>query len=58
MLRIPRRSTSIPISGQHEEDVYYVRVFPRGGGGLADTNTYRRRTTPTADSDGFAHGDG
>ena len=36
-----------PTSGQHEEDVYYVRVFPGGGGGTP-TPTPTASPTPTA----------
>jgi hypothetical protein len=36
-----------PNSGQHEEDVYYVRVFPGGGGGTP-TPTPTASPTPTA----------
>ena len=36
-----------PNNGQHEEDVYYVRVFPGGGGGTP-TPTPTASPTPTA----------
>src|SRR5207249_1412847 len=36
-----------PINGQHEEDVYYVRVFP-GGQGPTPTPTATASPTPTA----------
>ena len=36
-----------PTSGQHEEDVYYVRVFP-GGQGPSPTPTATASPTPTA----------
>lgn len=36
-----------PTSGQHEEDVYFVRVFPGGGGGTP-TPTPTASPTPTA----------
>ena len=34
--------------GQHEEDVYYVRVFPTGGGTPTPTPTATATATPTA----------
>jgi hypothetical protein len=34
--------------GQHEEDVYYVRVFPSGGGTPTPTPTATATSTPTA----------
>jgi hypothetical protein len=34
--------------GQHEEDVYYVRVFPSGGGTPTPTPTASATSTPTA----------
>src|SRR5262249_24322698 len=34
--------------GQHEEDVYYVRVFPSGGGTPTPTPTANATSTPTA----------
>src|SRR6516225_1812746 len=37
-----------PTSGQHEEDVYYVRVFPSGGGTPTPTPTATATATPTA----------
>jgi hypothetical protein len=37
-----------PTSGQHEEDVYYVRVFPSGGGTPTPTPTASPTPTPTA----------
>ena len=39
MSLIPPRSISIRVANQHEEDVYYVRVFPGGRGSYADTYT-------------------
>ena len=44
-----------PSRNQHEEDVYYVRVFPSGGGTPTPTPT----ATPTStdyNTHGFAHG--
>ena len=37
-----------PTSGQHEEDVYYVRVFPTGGGTPTPTPTVSPTPTATA----------
>ena len=37
-----------PSRGQHEQDVYYVRVFPSGGGTPTPTPTATATTTPTA----------
>ena len=37
-----------PSRGQHEEDVYYVRVFPSGGGTPTPTPTASATSTPTA----------
>ena len=37
-----------PNRGQHEEDVYYVRVFPSGGGTPTPTPTASPTATPTA----------
>jgi hypothetical protein len=37
-----------PSRGQHEEDVYYVRVFPSGGGTPTPTPTASPTPTPTA----------
>src|SRR5205807_7245596 len=37
-----------PNRGQHEEDVYYVRVFPTGGGTPTPTPTASPTSTPTA----------
>ena len=37
-----------PSRGQHEEDVYYVRVFPSGGGTPTPTPTASPTATPTA----------
>jgi hypothetical protein len=37
-----------PSRGQHEEDVYYVRVFPSGGGTPTPTPTASPTGTPTA----------
>ena len=45
-----------PNSGQHEEDVYYVRRVPRGWWRHANSNTYRV-AHPYCDSDSFANGD-
>jgi hypothetical protein len=39
-----------PNRGQHEQDVYYVRVFPTGGGTPTPTPTASATTTPTATS--------
>ena len=36
-----------PSRGQHEEDVYYVRVFPSGGGTPTPTPTASSTSTPT-----------
>jgi hypothetical protein len=36
-----------PNRGQHEEDVYYVRVFPSGGGTPTPTPTASSTSTPT-----------
>ena len=36
-----------PSRGQHEEDVYYVRVFPSGGGSPTPTPTASATSTPT-----------
>jgi hypothetical protein len=36
-----------PARGQHEEDVYYVRVFPSGGGTPTPTPTASATSTPT-----------
>jgi hypothetical protein len=36
-----------PNNGQHEEDVYYVRVFPTGGGTPTPTPTASPTATPT-----------
>src|SRR5207302_8529362 len=36
-----------PTRGQHEEDVYYVRVFPSGGG-ATPTPTVTATPSPTA----------
>jgi len=37
-----------PSRSQHEEDVYYVRVFPSGGGTPTPTPTASATSTPTA----------
>ena len=37
-----------PSRGQHEQDVYYVRVFPAGGGTPTPTPTASPTPTPTA----------
>jgi hypothetical protein len=37
-----------PSRGEHEEDVYYVRVFPSGGGTPTPTPTASPTATPTA----------
>ena len=37
-----------PTSGQHEQDVYYVRVFPSGGPTPTPTPTVTPTVTPTA----------
>jgi hypothetical protein len=37
-----------PTRGQHEQDVYYVRVFPTGGGTPTPTPTASPTPTPTA----------
>ena len=37
-----------PSRGQHEEDVYYVRVFPSGGGTPTPTPTASSTSTPTS----------
>src|SRR5262245_44534835 len=37
-----------PARSQHEEDVYYVRVFPSGGGTPTPTPTASATSTPTA----------
>ena len=39
-----------PNNGQHEEDVYYVRVFPAGGPTPTPTPTATSTATPTATS--------
>ncbi len=41
-----------PSRGQHEEDVYYVRVFPSGGGTPTPTPTASPTATPTASPTG------
>jgi hypothetical protein len=50
-----------PTRGQHEQDVYYVRVFPGGGGGTPDADTYVDADTyRDADSyrDSYRNGNG
>ena len=42
-----------PNLGQHEEDVYYVRVFPTGGG--TPTPTPTTSPTPTATAYSYSH---
>ena len=46
--RIRPRLTLTRARGQHEEDVYYVRVFPSGGGTPTPTPTPSATSTPTA----------
>ena len=52
-----------PTSGQHEQDVYYVRVFPTGGGtptptptaSPTPTATATATATPTLTPNGYGH---
>ena len=46
-----------PNRGQHEEDVYYVRVFPWRARRHTDANTQQRHRLqhPHADSDSYIH---
>ena len=46
-----------PSRGQHEEDVYYVRVFPSGGGTPTPTPTASPTATPTGHSYAYSYSD-